>query len=77
MPIDGNRTDMNPKKDKMNDREYDRPTKDTVAAQERSAKGASREGNTRWASGKAGGESDRWKSGRVIGEIADMKSGKP
>jgi hypothetical protein len=63
--------------DKKLDKDFDRPTKDTVAAQDRAAKGASRNSNDRWASGKAGGEKDRWASGSAGGKTDSYKSGKP
>jgi hypothetical protein len=76
MPITPDRTNMNPPMDRKLDKDYDRPTRNTVAEQDREAKGASREGNTRWASGPAGGEKDRWKSGRVA-DGDSYASGRP
>ena len=79
MPITPNRTNTNenPKDDKMNDEKYDRDTKDTVADQMRSEKGASNQGNTRWASGAPGGEMKRWASGSPGGRTDSYRSDKP
>ena len=67
--------DMAGKQDRMADKDYDRPTPDTVAAQERSTKGASRNTNSRWASGAPGGERTRWCSGSA-GSKTDSYSSK-
>jgi len=70
------RDDMAGKQDRTMDKDYDRPTPNTVAAQEKSAKGASREGNSRWASGAPGGEKTRWCSGSPGGKTDSYSSGK-
>ena len=58
------------------DRE-EKTVKNDVKSQDRMAATASRNGNTRWASGKAGGEKDRWASGRPMGPVDDYRSKKP
>ena len=79
MPVTPNRTNTNenPKDDKMNDEKYDRDTKDTVADQMRSEKGASRNKNDRWSSGAPGGEMKRWASGKPGGRTDSYRSDKP
>jgi hypothetical protein len=79
VPITPNRTNtnQNPKDDAMNDEKYDRDTKNDVADEMRSEKGASNQGNTRWASEKPGGERARWESGRPGGKTDSYASGKP
>ena len=74
MPI-RERDDMKSQDPKL-DRDFDYKTPDDVRMQEREARGASRNGNMRWASGKAGGEKDRWASGKVRGMTDSYKSGK-
>ena len=79
MAITPDRTNTNedPRKDMMNDREYDRDTKDTVGDQMRSEKGASRNKNDRWASGAPGGEMKSWASGKPGGKTDSYRSSKP
>ena len=58
------------------DREEKTP-RDDVKSQDRMAATASRNGNTRWASGSAAGEKSRWASGRPMGQVDDYRSKKP